>query len=134
MHFGPWLELQYLFGMNRIHQAFGRGRIKAFLDSEQPWQALLTDEDFLAGSPPNGVSTHSHRRQSQFPLLDLRFNARLRRELQRAEVRELIGLLRKREVLRIGISGPGAGSQCRETSRAGLGGLGWLEPLVTELK
>lgn len=72
--------------------------------------ALLTDEGSLAGSPPNGVSAHSHHRQSQFPLLDLRFNARLRRELQRTEVRELIGLLHKREVLRIGISGPRAGS------------------------
>lgn len=83
--------------------------------------ALLTDEGSLAGSPPNGVSAHSHHRQSQFPLLDLRFNARLRRELQRTEVRELIGLLHKREVLRIGISGPRAGSRCRETSKAFLG-------------
>lgn len=30
-------------------------------------------------------------------------------------------MLRKREVLRVGISGPGAGSRCRETSSASLG-------------
>lgn len=113
-------------------QGLGKGQTGGLPDSEQLWPPLLKDGGSLPGSPPHGVSAQSHRRQSQFPLLDLRFNARLRRELQRAEVRELIGLLRKREVLRIGISGPGAGSRCRETSEALLGT--GLEPLVTELK
>lgn len=67
VHFGPWLQLQYLFGMSRIRKAFGSGRIEAFMDSELPRQGL-TDEDFLAGhrlmvSAPTAtlgkVSSHS---------------------------------------------------------------------------
>ena len=72
--------------MSRMHKAFPSYRVEAFANSEELWQAVLTDEGFLTGSPSSRVSVLRHPRCKVNFHLDLRFNAWLLGELQRVEV------------------------------------------------
>lgn len=123
MHFRPLLEPEYFFELSKIFKISVSCRIEAFSRLEQLWHTVLTEDDFLTGSPSSGVCIYSHRgHKVNFHSWICNLTPGCSDGCRELRSVGLIGWLNKREVVRIGIAGSRAALGCRETSRARSGG------------